>query len=607
MHLWEYGVLGGVVIGFGGAIWILVTAFRDSIKHGLLCTFIPPYAIYYVISRWARTRIAFSVWLVGLGIFIYCAAWHPFAKIEPSQIVVATGYEIQHIFRPELTSPSGVDIGTDDNIFVTEWEEHGIDRIVQISSDGTLSTYAEVDLTVQAIACSPSGDVVVCDNKNLVKISPTGEKKVLARDIVPGGMAFGPSGNLFLIHGENLIRLTPDGEKSVLATGLPQGGGDMAISPSGDVFFSNWQEGKIFKVDQGGAITTLASGFIRDAFNIAFDNEGNLYTNQSSLVRVSLQDGSLSPPLLTKYNVLINSRPFVFNSSGDVVFVGPTSNTVIKASLDGQRVTCLVEGIGNSRALAVGPSGDLFMGASDAYPVNPGRIARISTEGNIIDFISGFTTVQDITFDTVGNMYVFDFDYAGELEGRLLKVAPDGNISTIFAGSDDLHSIAIDPVSGDIFGFLQHGPRRIIKITPDGDRQGLPIDFGGELQVADLAFDQQANLIVLAVFKENYETGPVHRGLFRVTPDYEVTLITNIDTELATSEDDVAIHPSGDIFVVGPERHPWFRMLHITQDGEVDGIAWSLPFDALSLTINPKGEIFFTCSDGLFKMSQSRQ
>ena len=117
--------------------------------------------------------------------------------------------------------------------------------------------------------------------------------------------------------------------------------------------------------------------------------------------------------------------------------------------------------------------------------------------------------------------------------------------------------------------------------------------------MADLVFDQQGDLIVLATFEDNYFTGPVHRGLYRVNPDYEVSLIANIDTEDATSEDDVFIHPSGDIFVVGPERHPDFRLLRITPEGDVSVVAQKLPFDTLSLAINQDGEVYFTCSTGL--------
>lgn len=298
---------------------------------------------------------------------------------------------------------------------------------------------------------------------------------------------------------------------------------------------------------------------------------------------------------------MINSRPFVFDRSGDIVFVGPTSNTVIKASLADKSVHCLVEGIGNSYALAVGPSGDIFMGACNAYPINPGKVVRIHLDGSISDHITGLNMIHDITFDTVGNMYICDFDDKGT--SRLLRVTPDGSISTIFSGGCYILSIVFHPQSGDILAFEQN-ESRILRISPGGDSLDLEVDFGAQVHNADLAIDQSGNLIVLVIFQEGHDTGPVHRGLFRITPDNKAILITDIDTPLATTEDDIFVHPLGDIFVVGPEEHPNFRLLRITPDGNISVVARKLPFDTLSLTINQEGEIFFTCSAGLFKVSE---
>lgn len=520
------------------------------------------------------------------------AVTSPYAQ----KIEVPPGYEVDHILQPTVISPTDVAIGPDGDIFVTEWGGH---RILRVSPDGTVSTYAEVELTEPFLAFNSEGDLFVCEGENLVRISPTGEKSI-ASDIHASGMAFGPSGDLFVLCDEDIIRFTPEGDRSVFATGGLKG--DIAVAPSGEVFIANHTVGKIFKVDRNGTVTTLASGYVLDAFNIGFDNEGNLYSNQDYFCRVSLEDGTLSSPILRAFNVVINWRPFVFDRSGDVIFICPTTNTVVKASLDSKRVISLVEGIGSSHALAVGSSGDLFMGASNSYPINPGKVVRISSDGSISDSATGFTTVHDITFDTSGNMYVSDFDYEGGKGGRLLKVAPDATTSTILSGNYDLHSLAFHPASGDFLAF-ELNDRRILRITAEGDMRVLPVDFGGEVLIADIALDQQGNLISLVVFEENYETGPVHRGLFRISPDNKVTLLANIDTPLATSEDDVFVGPSGDIFVVGPEEHPVFRMLRITPEGDVSVFARNLPFDTLSLTINQSGDIFFTCSAGLFKIA----
>jgi hypothetical protein len=147
--------------------------------------------------------------------------------------------------------------------------------------------------------------------------------------------------------------------------------------------------------------------------------------------------------------------------------------------------------------------------------------------------------------------------------------------------------------------------RQILNIALTGEVNPVHYDFGGEIHTVEFTPDLEDGLIALVVFMEGYDTGPVHRGLFRISNDQQVTLLTNIDSPLATTEDDVFVHPSGDIFVVGPEEHPIFRMLRITPQGEVSKFAGNLPYDTLSLTINGAGDIFFTCSAGLFKISES--
>jgi len=497
--------------------------------------------------------------------------------------------------------PTDVDIGPGGDIYIAEWNRN---RVVRVGLDGTVSTYVELELPISTLLFDSEVNLFVPQGESIVKISPTLETRIFATDIAPyGGWDFGPSGDLFVGYGGDIIRLTPEGERAVFATNIP--GGDMAISPSGDIYLAHWPEGKIYKVDTNGVLTTLASGYALDAFNIGFDNEANLYENQDALRRVSLEDGSLGPSLLSEFTWATNCRPFVFHPSGDVVFIGPTTHTVVRASIDDETAICLVEAVGNSYGLVVSPSGDLLMGACNAYPINPGRIVTISSDGSIDDFATGFTVIHDMTLDASGNIYVCDVDYAGTYGygSRLLKIDWQGAITTILSGSYELHAIAVDPASGDIIAF-EHNSRSLLKVTPEGDVETLPVSFGGDEFSADLTFDQQGNLIALVVFEEGLDTGPVHRGLYRISPEYEVTLITDIDTPLAGTEDDVFVHPSGDIFVVGVEEHPIFRMLRITPEGDISIFTKNLPYDTYSLVINEAGDIFFCCSAGLFKISE---
>lgn len=63
-------VIGSVVVFVVSVIWILVIAFNESVKCGLLSIFIPFYSLHYVSTRWAKTKRPFFVGLIGVSIFV---------------------------------------------------------------------------------------------------------------------------------------------------------------------------------------------------------------------------------------------------------------------------------------------------------------------------------------------------------------------------------------------------------------------------------------------------------------------------------------------------------------------------------------------------------
>ena len=48
--------ISSLVLAAWGGIWLLVVAFQESTKQGLLCLLVPCYQLYYVLSRWQDTR-----------------------------------------------------------------------------------------------------------------------------------------------------------------------------------------------------------------------------------------------------------------------------------------------------------------------------------------------------------------------------------------------------------------------------------------------------------------------------------------------------------------------------------------------------------------------
>ncbi|UCB42638.1 MAG: hypothetical protein JSV77_09315 [Dehalococcoidales bacterium] len=62
-------VIGGVIYVASG-IWLLIISFNESMQHGCLSMIIPFYSLYYVITRWDKSKKPFVIGLVGLVLFV---------------------------------------------------------------------------------------------------------------------------------------------------------------------------------------------------------------------------------------------------------------------------------------------------------------------------------------------------------------------------------------------------------------------------------------------------------------------------------------------------------------------------------------------------------
>jgi sugar lactone lactonase YvrE len=79
------------------------------------------------------------------------------------------------------------------------------------------------------------------------------------------------------------------------------------------------------------------------------------------------------------------------------------------------------------------------VGAARIYRVVPGTAAEV--------FLTGFTFVISLAFDSQGNLYVLQhMDGAGAIAtGSLIRVAPDRSRTTVIAGLIRPTSVAIGP------------------------------------------------------------------------------------------------------------------------------------------------------------------
>ncbi len=246
--------------------------------------------------------------------------------------------------------------------------------------------------------------------------------------------------------------------------------------------------------------------------------------------------------------------------------------------------------------MAVGASGDLYIADNSRSTLASGRILKLDMKGNVTTSTEGLRSPDDLAFDTTGNLFVADTD------GQISRISPQGE-KQLFVGPRGAQSIAYDPVSGDFFAFM--GKDKIFRINPEGNTSAVPIDFGEELFNGRVAIDKQGNLLVYVVYAKNYNVGPTFSSLFRITTDGDVKTLAKFTDEVPACVVGIAVSPSGDAFLLAPPaltRGTPFAIRKVTPAGEVSIFAASLPVDPLGIAINSKGDIFFSCSTGIYRI-----
>jgi sugar lactone lactonase YvrE len=211
------------------------------------------------------------------------------------------------------------------NLFVAEWGNNRITKIIPQGGIGAVSTFASLPggfVHLSGIALDASGNIYATDysNPRVHKITPGGTMSILAGsgspgsddDIgaaasfrTPGGLAVDASGNVYVADfGNNKIRkITPNGVVSTFAGGGPGTSTDatgigasfwgpraVAIDASGNVYVADSHNNKIRKIAPGAVVTTFAgTGLLGSAdgpgatasFNnptaVTIDASGNIY------------------------------------------------------------------------------------------------------------------------------------------------------------------------------------------------------------------------------------------------------------------------------------------------------------------------------------------
>lgn len=512
-------------------------------------------------------------------------------------VFVPDGYVASNIFSSALVAPWDLAFGPDGNLYIAEFTGS---RVSKLTSDGSVSTYAEIPEsfrgTDRSLAFSSSGDLYVLVSNGgleggfdgILKISTNQTISVFARVGGVEQLAIGPSGDIFVTGTGEILQITPDGVVTTFASGLSYPW-DLEFDPLDNLFVLE-SGGEIKKIMPDGTKTVFAPAFTnsKESLYFAFDVQGNiLVTDGWRLYRVT-PDGTVV--LLEHFPDRVPGRydDMIFDSSGNLYVADGTGSRILKV-FPNNTASVLVDGF-MSTGLAVDSSGDIYAIDTSSIQGDPPStdIIKVSPDKTSTTFATISGIASDIDFDAAGDLYVAVFD-----RGRILKINPNGDVSTFVTGLHNPGRLAFGQTS-DLF-ILESYNGNVLRITPKGEISTLATGFGdvttGSLY-GSLAADSVGNVFLGSQGENN--------TIYKILQNGTVTTFaTGIVEDGFWNCGDITMCPSGEIFATYAASGKLYRI----SENEVTLFAIGLTNDAHSVTCSSSGELFIGRSGSIVKIS----
>ena len=254
-----------------------------------------------------------------------------------------------------FSSPTGVDIDNNGNIYVADYSGG---KIRKITPEGNVSTLSGSFSLPNGIAVDDNGNIFVTEWGNRIKkISSTGIVSIFAGSGVagyadgigtlaqfsnPSDVEVDAEGNLYVSehHGNRIRKITPAGEVSILAgsidgtTGSTDGIGTaarfnnptgIALDGAGNIYVADFSNNRIRKITSSGVVSTFVTG-VTSPRKLEFDAFGNLLVslqNTGNIIRITPL-GNIS----TFESGFLSPNGLVFNNTGDLFLAEYSKNQI---------------------------------------------------------------------------------------------------------------------------------------------------------------------------------------------------------------------------------------------------------------------------------------
>ncbi|HSD84645.1 MAG TPA: hypothetical protein VLG46_12335, partial [Anaerolineae bacterium] len=444
----------------------------------------------------------------------------------------------------QLWTPQGVSVGPDGNLYIADL---GNNRVRRINASGIITTVAGGGVftpnlgdggpATQALLASPQDIVVAPDGSFYVSTTSNGGMHDRIRKIDPHGV-------ISTWAGTGTPGFSGDGGPAALAQlNHPRG---LALSTDGSLYFADWFNNRVRRINPTGLITTVAGGGncgnnscgdggpaaqaqLNQPQRVAVGADGSLYVAELDRVRRVAPDGIIT------------------------TFAGPGTCVGMPACGDGGPATQAK--LGNVDGLAVASDGALYIATHNS---NTFYIRRVGTNG-IITTIAGNGTCPAISncytgeggpalraridprglaFDADGSLYIADQyndsvrritpSLPGIKVGEIVVPSEDGSRLYVF-GANGVHLFTLNALTHAVlFDFAYAGNGRLQAII-DANLNTTTIerDANGNPTAIVAPFGQRTTLTLDANGYLATVTNPAHETVqLQHTPTGLLTKVT---------------------------------------------------------------------------------
>lgn len=177
------------------------------------------------------------------------------------------------------------------------------------------------------------------------------------------------AGRIFVI---DLAAATPSATMLGFNAGAPNG---LTIGPDGDLYYTDFNGGHVYRVDASGMRTRVTTGIIRMANGLAFGPDGALYVlsmSAGALLRLTLSAG-MESARTTVASGLGSPDGLAFDARGRFYVSDNGGGRLLRLDADGTNQTLLLSGISAAASVEFG-AGSLV--CTDVYVASAGTLRR---------------------------------------------------------------------------------------------------------------------------------------------------------------------------------------------------------------------------------------